>query len=120
MGLRAAAVVTLGLLAGCASDRATPTPATSLPSLGPLVVTVPATATVTTAVAPQPATSSAVLTDVYGQPLDTGLTFTVPLPATTATPPPPPSSPKTAPRPEKTAPPTTDCPPKKHRRHCKP
>ena len=83
--LRATAV-TLGLLAGCASDRATPAPTTPLPSLAPIVVTVTATTTIATAVAPPPATAPALLTDVYGQPLDTGVTYTVPSPPTTAAP----------------------------------
>jgi hypothetical protein len=113
-----ATAVTLGFLVGCASDRATPTPTTPLPSLAPIVVTVTTTTAVPTAVVPEPAASPALLTDVYGQPLDTGVTYTVPPPTTAPHPPAPP--PTTAPRAENTAPPTTDCPRKKHRRHCKP
>ena len=113
-----ATVVTLGLLAGCANDRATPAPDTPLPPLAPVVVTVTTTTTIATAVVPQPVTSPAPLTDVYGVPLDTGVTFTVPLPPPTAAPHPPP--PKTAPPVEDSAPPTTDCPRKKERRRCKP
>jgi hypothetical protein len=118
MGLRAATVA-LGVLAGCASNRATPAPTTPLPSLAPIVVAVTATTTITTAVVPQPAAPPAQLTDVYGVPLDTGVTYTVPPPATTA-PHPPPPSPTSAPPVDNTAPPTTDCPHKKHRRRCKP
>ena len=118
MCLRATAV-TLGVLAGCASDRATPTPSTPLPSLAPIVVTVATTTAIAPAVVPQPAASPALLTDVYGQPLDTGVTYTVPPPPTT-TAPHPSAPPKTAPPVQNTAPPTTDCPRKKNRRHCKP
>jgi hypothetical protein len=118
MRLRAAAMA-LGFLVGCASDRATPAPTTPLPPL-PIVVTVTTTTTMTTVATtvPQPVTS-APLTDVYGLPLDTGVTFTVPLPPPTSAPHPPPP-PKTAPPVENTAPPTTDCPRKKHRHRCKP
>lgn len=119
MCLRATAV-TLGVLAGCASDRATPTPSTGLPSLAPVVVTVTtATATTAAVVVPQPAAPPALL-DVYGQPLDTGVTYTVPPPPTTTAPHPSGPPPKTAPPVQNTAPPTTDCPRKKHRRRCKP
>lgn len=118
MCLRATAV-TLGVLAGCASDRATPTPSTPLPSLVPVVVTVTTATAITTAVVPQPAAPPALL-DVYGQPLDTGVTYTVPPPPTTTAPHPSGPPPKTAPPVQNTAPPTTDCPRKKHRRQCKP
>jgi hypothetical protein len=119
MCLRATAV-TLGVLAGCASDRATPTPSTPLPSLAPIVVTVTTTTATTAVVVPQPVASPALLTDVYGQPLETGVTYTVPPPPTTTAPHPSAPPPKTSPPVQNTAPLTTDCPRKKHRRHCKP
>ena len=115
-----ATAVTLGSLAGCASDRATPGPTTPLPSLAPIVVTVTATTTVTAAVVPPPVAAPAQLTDVYGVPLDTGVIYTVPLPPATTAPHPPPPPPTAAPPADNTAPPTTDCPRKKHRRRCKP
>ena len=113
--LRAAAL-TFSVVAGCASHGATPAPDTSLPPLPPIVgATTSSTAVATTAA--QPATSQALL-DVYGLPLDTGVTYTVPVPpATTAPLPPPPAS---APPVKQTAPPTTDCPRKKHPRRCRP
>jgi hypothetical protein len=116
-----AAAATLGLVVGCASDRATPTPSTPLPPLPQIVVTVTATSTTATPAppVPTPATTVPLLTDVYGVPVDTGVVFTVPLPPPTTAPHPPPSA-TAAPPAENTAPPTTDCPRKKHRRRCKP
>jgi hypothetical protein len=116
-----AAAVTVGVLVGCASDRATPAPTTPLPPLPPIAVVVTTTTTITTVAAtvPQPVTSPPVLTDVYGVPLDTGVTFTVPLPPPTTAPQARPPR-KKAPPVENTAPPTTDCPRKKHRHRCKP
>ncbi len=119
MCLRATAVA-LGVLAGCASDRATPAPTTPLPSLAPIVVAITPTTTITTAVVSQAVAPPAQLTDVYGVPLDTGVTYTVPLPPPTTVAHPPPASPTSAPPADNTAPPPTDCPRKKHRRHCKP
>ena len=118
-GLRLlAAGVGFGFVVGSASGRATPAPGTSLPPLPPIVVTVTTTpSTVVTTVA-QPVTSPPALVDVYGLPLDTALTFAVPLPPPTTGPdrPPPTSTPPV----ENTAPPTTNCPRKKHHRRCKP
>jgi hypothetical protein len=113
------AAATLGLVVGCASDRATPTPSTPLPPLPQVVVTVTTTAPTVPPVPPvaTPATTVPLLTDVYGVPVDTGVAFTVPVaPPTTA----PHPSATTAPPAQNTAPPTTDCPRKKHRRRCKP
>lgn len=118
-GCLRAVAVTVGVLAGCASNRATPAPTTPLPSLVPIASAAPTTTTIATAVVPQPVAPPAQLTDVYGVPLDTGATYTVPLPPATA-PPRPPPPPRSAPPVDNTAPPTTDCLRKKHRRHCKP
>jgi hypothetical protein len=88
-----------------------------------VVVTVSATATTVAATpappVPTPATTVPLLTDVYGVPLDTDVVFTVPSAPPSTAPHPAPSA-TSAPPAENTAPPTTDCPRKKHRRRCKP
>ena len=109
------------LLAGCASESTTPT-STSLKPL-PVVMT-PTTTTVppSAAVAPTtvpPVAETAPLLDVYGNPIDDSVTYTVaPPPATTA--PPRTAPPKTGPGP--TQPPTTQSPVchKKNKKRCPP
>jgi hypothetical protein len=107
------------MLAGCASESTTPT-STSLKPL-PVVLT-ETTTTVTPAAGPTtvpPVADTAPLLDVYGNPIDDSVTYTVaPSPATAA--PPRAGPPTTGPRP--TQPPTSQRPVchKKKRKHCPP
>jgi serine/threonine-protein kinase len=109
----------LGLLAGCGVEGSNPpdTPLPPLPTTIVVSVPTPATSGPTTVSPAVPPTASTVLTDVYGVPVDPNLTYPRSAPPTTA---PPTSPPRTDPRQERPAPPTTDCPRRKHRRRCKP
>jgi hypothetical protein len=106
------------VLAGCASQSTDPTP-TSLKPLPVVMVetttTVPPAAVATTV---PPVVQTAPLLDVYGNPIDDNVTYTVAPPAATAAPP------RTAPAPTKppTQPPTSQNPTchRKNRKHCRP
>jgi hypothetical protein len=107
------------VLAGCASESTTPT-STSLKPL-PVVMT-QTTTTVGPAAVPTtvpPVADTAPLLDVYGNPIDDSVTYTVAPPAGT-TAPPRTAPPKTGPGP--TQPPTSQSPVchKKKRKHCPP
>ena len=106
------AALVLVLLAGCGTGAAEPRQ-TPLPPLPMIVEGTTSTTAVTVTVAPSTAPPTiGPLTDVYGNPIDDGVVFTVPAPVT--------APPTAAPRPPRPQEPTTTVCKFKNPKKCRP